>query len=453
MLGDIDDIGSVPKSLLHRSVVKLTGRTSVQLLDEIEVQRATEGVEGFTSIVLKVRVPYRFDDQEETRWVTFFVKRLPVDEYQLGLVVPAQFFLREGTYMEKFLPEMIDVSQGKVAVPIPVCYAATYGGLDDAIVLQDLGIEGYRTPSRNYQSSGLDLEHCEVAMEALGRLHALSIAAEKAMLSRTNQGWLDAFPVFSRDSLWYEPKADDPKPFFEDYMKGMSSTILTLAKEIDGLPTDPTTMETLEKVLRGMVPTLCHLLKPNPGGRNVVSHGDCWLSNMMFRYEKDEIGVERPTDAKLVDFQITRYCHPCVDLIYFLSLSTSKSLRGKHLDKLISDYYKSTVDCLNTLGLGSPPWSLDEFKEDFFGPYLMYGVILRTMFFPMLLLGDDFTPSDAECFSREKLLEFVQTGNANTILNRFRNDTNFRRQISDVVIDFVSVALSGPISLAEVNNN
>lgn len=52
----------------------------------------------------------------------------------------------------------------------------------------------------------------------------------------------------------------------------------------------------------------------------------------------------------LIDFQISRYCSPVLDLVYFLFVCTSGEMRAIHYDELLTIYHRSLKDLLDHMG-------------------------------------------------------------------------------------------------------
>lgn len=44
-------------------------------------------------------------------------------------------------------------------------------------------------------------------------------------------------------------------------------------------------------------------------------------------------------DVILIDFQLTRYASPVIDIAYFMYMATEKELRGKHYETLLEICY------------------------------------------------------------------------------------------------------------------
>ncbi|XP_055637741.1 uncharacterized protein LOC129776236 [Toxorhynchites rutilus septentrionalis] len=78
---------------------------------------------------------------------------------------------------------------------------------------------------------------------------------------------------------------------------------------------------------------------------SVLGNGDCWINNMMFAY-KDGY----PVDIILLDWQISRYVSPALDLLYFIFCCTDEKLRRQHYNALIHLYYASLKELLERLG-------------------------------------------------------------------------------------------------------
>ena len=62
---------------------------------------------------------------------------------------------------------------------------------------------------------------------------------------------------------------------------------------------------------------------------NVLNHGDLRGNNMLFRYS------DVPEDLRFLDFQVTRFSSPVIDLQSFFSTSLSEEVREYHLDRLM----------------------------------------------------------------------------------------------------------------------
>lgn len=69
----------------------------------------------------------------------------------------------------------------------------------------------------------------------------------------------------------------------------------------------------------------------------------------MFQYSPEGA----PTQAYLIDFQIARYASPACDIMQFILMTTSKTMRDEHFDEFLKIYHESVS--LHLLRLGSDP--------------------------------------------------------------------------------------------------
>lgn len=85
----------------------------------------------------------------------------------------------------------------------------------------------------------------------------------------------------------------------------------------------------------------------NENDFNVLTHGDAWISNALFKYGEDG---KTPTDCVLVDFSIGYFGSPGIDLAYLFFGSTCNEIKEREFDLLIQDYHTELIRILIKLG-------------------------------------------------------------------------------------------------------
>ncbi|XP_049947836.1 uncharacterized protein LOC126456125 [Schistocerca serialis cubense] len=93
----------------------------------------------------------------------------------------------------------------------------------------------------------------------------------------------------------------------------------------------------------------------------VLTHGDCWKNNMMFKYMNEEV-----SEVRLVDFQCSSVTSPASDLLYFLYSSASENVHRHHMEDLLREYHSTLVGLLRRLGLEqqAEAYTFEELKKD-----------------------------------------------------------------------------------------
>jgi aminoglycoside phosphotransferase (APT) family kinase protein len=62
-------------------------------------------------------------------------------------------------------------------------------------------------------------------------------------------------------------------------------------------------------------------------GFNVLIHGDLWVNNILLR--------GHASAARFVDFQMSHFTSPVIDLHYFIATSAAIDVRMRHIDRLL----------------------------------------------------------------------------------------------------------------------
>lgn len=90
----------------------------------------------------------------------------------------------------------------------------------------------------------------------------------------------------------------------------------------------------------------CNGSRPS-GAMNVLNHGDLWVNNMMFKYDANG----RPIDLVFVDYQMSFYSSPGIDINYFLNTSPKIDVRMNDRVALIRTYRAAMARALDEISL------------------------------------------------------------------------------------------------------
>jgi hypothetical protein len=222
----------------------------------------------------------------------------------------------------------------------PFCYKTTR---PHTLILEDLMTLGFKMANRRDR---LDLTHCTMALKGLAKFHAASVA-----LYDKNPNSMDEYA----ENMYTENNRDMT-------MKFMAPTINTLADVVEKWPG----FEEYADKIRGIIPKLwdriMEIMKPVPGSLSVLNHGDFWVNNMMFHYCPE---TGKPDQVRFIDFQLSRYSTPALDLQYFIYSSLSEPVRCEYTEHLLEVYHTELRDTLKALGSDHHVYTIEQLKKEY----------------------------------------------------------------------------------------
>ncbi|KAF5285490.1 hypothetical protein FQR65_LT13235 [Abscondita terminalis] len=289
---------------------------------------------------------------------------------------------------------------------IPLCISAFSDGSNDYVLLEDMTYKGYIRLTR---SDGLDFEHSRIILRSFAKVHALGLAFKDQKpeefetiansLQASDVWWLrDWYCNFQNNNLLpvaYDAVAKQLPDIYLERLKNCT------CNDFYGKLVDYTAVK---------------------GRLAVVTHGDAWAPNFLFKYDENDI----LQDAVMIDFQMSRYASLALDLTFFLYSCTEESLRIKFWDTLIEDYHKTFISTLEKLGSSPELLTLDDLRSEI-KTCALFGVGMSLEAVPMAMLEDGEVAnlndiSDTEHVSLEKVL----------IVRPFKSEKK-RQRIADII--------------------
>ncbi|EFN73204.1 hypothetical protein EAG_05330 [Camponotus floridanus] len=253
---------------MEKILRKSENDNSIQVID-IFSKPATNKGDNYTSDMIRVNVEYSRDQsgRKITEKKSVIVKMLPsVEGIRKNLVAMSRIFNTEMLMMTDTLDKMNKLIQPKYRLSGKGMYVQEDNPI--LLVMEDLAPLGYRMACRH---SGLDLDHCILALRGLARFHATSVAiCEK----EPNQK-----QMYSR-GMFNLAHPSEMRGFFSQGVK-------QLAEEMENWPGMKKYAEKLAKLVDHTYNIGIDTCKFSENEFNVINHGDCWVNNMMFKYNDD----------------------------------------------------------------------------------------------------------------------------------------------------------------------
>ncbi|XP_057319956.1 uncharacterized protein LOC130664164 [Microplitis mediator] len=216
------------------------------------------------------------------------------------------------------------------------CYFSQIEDLT-VLILEDLAPLGYQMADRLL---GLDLKCFRLALIRLAQFHASSVYIIE---NTPNCKKEHKMGLFSSDHTPQDAQ------FYKDLMDSFINTAETWRELTSSCITK------LRELSHTIFPRVCKIVEQMETEFSVINHGDCWINNMMFKY--DEQG--NVIDHVFVDFQMSRYGTPGIDLQYFFNTSISYKVLQEHKVALMKEYQEVLASTMIDTGCRTRPPSVD----------------------------------------------------------------------------------------------
>lgn len=336
----------------------------------------TQNGDNFQSLVNAIKVLYSLNG--ETLSTSYVVKHSPDPHNMLeGFSTP--LFEKEVhfyTELASLLSSELE-AVGESPLKIPNCFFASSEHGHERIVLEDLRLKGFKMTDRRVP---LDVPRVNMALKELARLHAAGFLLERKT------------PLENLEDKYEFLKVDifNNKENAEQFQYNLWFTAMeTVADNLANVSGYEAVQEWLTKnKRRGSEIVFSHLKTTNL--IKTFCHGDCWVNNMLYRY--DDKGD--PVEVTFVDLQMCRMSSPATDLQFFLSTCLDGRTRKDGLGDFLSIYYESFVSVLKMGGVDIP-YTLEELKQEF-KEKLSYGLLTGMFILKMTLSETAHYADDTE---------------------------------------------------------
>lgn len=278
------------------------------------------------------------------------------------------------------------------------------------LIMEDLAVRGYEMRNKFEK---LNFAHAKLAMTELGRYHALSFAVRDQRP--------ELFAEFRKRQPTFLLKMLDnnrSKDFWSQKYVEASKTLAPEEKEFaDKIVLLGTTY--VERMRE-----CCEEDGAEPFA--VMNHGDCWNNNMMYRYSADK---KKPDEMRLIDWQITQWCSPAMDLSHYIFSSTEKELRDEHYDDLLRVYYDSLSELLRRVGSDAEKLFKFSDLQDQLRKFGRYGLIMS----PMVIMISMAKPENIP--DMDKVADDQQNADNFDGMKK-TDDLGYKKRMADVIRDF-----------------
>lgn len=248
--------------------------------------------------------------------------------------------------MVEFLQDCLPDQSPEKQLPIPKCYYPIGdedldSSLETILILEDLKSHDYYSPDF---SKGLSLNQATLALEAIAKTHAVSLA----MRISKNCSLNETYPF-----LFQTDKATD------SYQMLLDRGLPQLAAFLDKKPSMSDVLKSIQNIGQEMKNVISALLLPK-GPLALLTHTDFWCNNLLFRGDNRH--------CIILDWQMVTYSRPTNDIALLIISSLPSDLRRQNTDHLLNKYWQAFTSFSLKLNVdieGTFAYSRADLQEDY----------------------------------------------------------------------------------------
>ncbi|KAF5290792.1 hypothetical protein FQR65_LT11524 [Abscondita terminalis] len=302
------------ETLIANQVVKPGDNCFGQILEINVVGKKVQNTVDKISIIAKLAPSVQTDEE-------YFVIR--------------SIYKREIYMYDVVLPELVIFQKNhkikNMFAPFAQCYATSGDDGQEIILLENMNNNGYRSVSRQIP---VDYKHASLMIKSCAKLHAISFA------------FRDQKPDLFEELSAYTKKSTGVPEMFLPIVVNIATKMLNNIEKTSEV------YEALHSFIKDPHYVLELFQSESAGEHAVITHGDYQNKNILFRY-KDKSNPTIPSDLCILDWQLSIFASPCLDISSFVWACTDKKLRNEHYFELIDLYYDTFCKFLCELG-GDP---------------------------------------------------------------------------------------------------
>uniref|UniRef100_A0A182Q4D1 CHK kinase-like domain-containing protein n=1 Tax=Anopheles farauti TaxID=69004 RepID=A0A182Q4D1_9DIPT len=310
-------------------VLRQSERDETLAVKEVRLLPGTKPGDHLASVIFRALV--RHDKSPEE--VSLIVKTLPTEEgMKKDLLKDGYVFETETMMYTVVVPAMHQLLQSvgdHTVLGARLLYHQKHPVW--VMVFEDITKQGY-----DMKTKQLDYEESKVIFAKLARWHAASMFLIDTIpdMKKLNKG---VYNLFEEN---------------DTFLQMWQGNLETLSQVVLDLPGLEQYSERIRNVKEKIFKRASAIYNYDPTSYvHVLNHGDCHYKNMMFKRTDGKLD-----DIMLLDFQMSVWTTPAVDLIYALYNTVSIDTREEHRNELISFYHQELIECLNKFGyMRKPP--------------------------------------------------------------------------------------------------
>ncbi|XP_073834590.1 uncharacterized protein isoform X2 [Musca autumnalis] len=295
-------------------------------IQKIIVNMGSKAGDNYCSFIYRVEIKYkeRSDTSQDCSFdLPVIIKSTPASP-STDFLDDMEVFLKEKIFYYHVLPLMENLMDKKTRIFHSVRRPV------NTFVFEDLNALGYKLASRE---KGLDETHALMVLRRLAQFHSNSVAVMKkdpTLLTCFKNGILATAAIRKEKSKFY------------GFIKSSCEGLIDLAKTWNGYKE---IVQKMEKYSANLQEHLLKMQQPFPGEFEVLNHGDLWVNNVMFKYDVKCA----PSDMVFLDYQMSIWGSPGIDLNYFFYTSLSPDLLKSKREFFIRFYYNELKTNLSKL--------------------------------------------------------------------------------------------------------
>ncbi|ODN01236.1 putative tRNA (guanine(10)-N2)-dimethyltransferase [Orchesella cincta] len=399
-----------------QDIIKGYNKPDMKLVS-FDAQPGSNIGDNYMSIMYALEIQLQNEKSGEKETLHVMLKTIPRNVFRIEMINEMKAFQKEAIIYQQVFPMLVETQKEK-EVPSselftawPICYATHVDGATDYLAMENLKIAGFQMGSR---TAGLDFNHCNLVLRNLAKYHAISFAK----FNGDRQKILEYLPVLNTSMFDPESKISTMQQQF------MEQSFQNMAKNLRGEGYTEAAIR-LEKMAASQFSVTLNSLIQENIEYAVVTHGDCWVNNILFNYDGDDSNKSAvPKAVKFLDFQLCQATSRLIDIYYFLMTSAKLDTINEREQDLLMAYYTEFTSFAERLGINTHERGLtyENFLKEV-DHFRLYGVFMGLLLAPMLAANAEDIP-DMEAMTEEdfsgkseenskKFIEDIYKGKAN----------------------------------------